>query len=308
MHQISGMGAWFNFYFNLSKREFNGLLVLTGLIVLIGAIPYGYRLIAGPSSDTAAERLAIARLLEERRSETADPYRKTGLLADKKPAPPLFYFDPNSSSLADWERLGLSAKQSAAILRYRALGGSFRKKEDLQKMYTISPRMYRQLAPYVRISPDISAQPAGYQQRPPFKSGTGKTPVKVIELNGADSTMLCEIRGIGPAFARRIVRYRERIGGFYQKRQLMEVFGLDSLKFAEISDQVTVDRSLTRTININAAVAEDFKNNPYLRYKQINALIQYRKQHGNYINIADLNKVLVLDSATIVKIAPYLTF
>jgi competence protein ComEA len=130
----------------------------------------------------------------------------------------------------------------------------------------------------------------------------------MVELNAADSASLDDIRGIGPAFALRILNYRERVGGYVSTAQLMEVFGLDSLKFSEIKNQVRVDASLIRKININTATAENFKNHPYLRFKQINAIIQYRKQHGNYSNIADLSKVVVIPAETVARLAPYLIY
>ncbi|WP_424058743.1 ComEA family DNA-binding protein, partial [Pedobacter sp.] len=49
-------------------------------------------------------------------------------------------------------------------------------------------------------------------------------------------------------------------------------------------------------------------SSPYLSYKQINAIIQFRKQHGNYNDANDLKKVLILSPQIIEKIAPYLTY
>lgn len=302
------MKKWLNFYFDLSKREFNGLLLLAGLILLIAALPYGYRMLLVQHDDDRAGLEAAARFLEADLKEIPDHNKKTWPFRERKERSPLFAFDPNTASAEDWEMLGLSRKQSAAILKYVSKGGRFRKKEDLQKMYTISPRTYEKLAPYVQIRPAPPALPAAVHYPSVMKPAAGKPAVVLMEINGADSAMLCRVRGIGPAFARRIIRYRERIGGFHQKPQLMEVFGLDSVKYAEIESQITVDAAGLKKININTATKEDFKNHPYLRYKQINALIEYRKQHGNYSNIAELNKVLVLDAVTISRIAPYLTF
>jgi competence ComEA-like helix-hairpin-helix protein len=86
------------------------------------------------------------------------------------------------------------------------------------------------------------------------------------------------------------------------------VFGLDSAKFEEIKNQISVNASELKMININTAKLEDFKGHPYVRYKQVNAIIEYRKQHGNYSNIADLNKVAILSQEMIERLAPYLTF
>nr|WP_255431149.1 helix-hairpin-helix domain-containing protein [Pedobacter sp. N36a] len=220
----------------------------------------------------------------------------------------MFYFDPNTITAKGWQELGLSPKQAQAILNYRAKGGVFRLPSDLKKMYTIAPELYLQLEPYVQIElrEKILDHRADYRDRP-----AQNFPVKekvMVALNTADTLALDRIHGIGKVFARRIVAYRERIGGFYKKEQLMEVFGVDSLKYEEIKGQVTVDPSLLRKININTASAADFNRHPYLRYQQVNAVIAYRKQHGNYSNIADLNKVVVLTPELIEKLAPYLIF
>lgn len=309
------MRKWLNLYFDLDKREFNGLLVLAGLIAMLTAAPYVYEAIWNKNNTEIADRLIVQGLIVQLRSEHRNAGNKRVYTSsevrrrrkDKKHGTLLFPFDPNAIDMAGWQRLGLSAKQSAVILKYVAKGGRFRKKEDLQKMYTISPELYGALAPYVNIGP-VAARTGVYEKSGPSRPEyAGSTP-KVVEVNGADSALLCEIKGIGPAFASRIIKYRTRIGGFYHKTQLMEVFGLDSLKYREISGQVSIDPEQIKKIDINTAVFEELKNHPYLRYKQINALIQYRKQHGNYSNIADLTKVLLLNPETITRMAPYLVF
>lgn len=117
------------------------------------------------------------------------------------------------------------------------------------------------------------------------------------------------IKGIGGAFATRVLRYRERLGGFQHQTQLMEVYGLDSIKYNEIKDQISMSSIPLKVVNINTAVFNDLKSNPYLSsYKQIDAIIQYRKQHGNYAGPSDLNKVLILNQDVIDKMIPYLSF
>lgn len=312
------MKNWLNTYFAFSKREFNGLLTLIVLIVLISVVPYTYGLIMPGPDDSSAEQRAIKKLiLNEVPALNYSGEKQVFKEAHPATAHSLFYFDPNTASPMDWQKLGLSAKQSASIIKYVAKGGKFRKREDLQKLYVISNDMYKKLAPFVQIAVtadkniadlklDGAVKYGGVQDhgRPEYK----KSKSTIIEVNGADSAALDLIRGIGPAFASRIIKYRERIGGFYNKEQLMEVFGLDSVKYNEIKSQIAINQALIRKININTAAFTDFKDHPYIRYKQVNALIEYRKQHGNYSNIAELNKVAVLDHETIVRLAPYLTF
>ncbi len=290
-----------NAYFDFSKGEFNGLIALIMLVVLIAITPDVYRFIMPEPEDPVVEQLAIKRLeFGAKQPRRFNDRRVTKENPKKERSYSLFPFDPNTINIDGWQRLGLSFKQSAAIIKYLEKGGRFRKTEDLQKMYTITPEIYKRISPYVKIEDkhagNINAKTFVLKE------------AKIIEINEADSAALIEIKGIGPAFANRIIKYRARIGGFYRKEQLLEVFGLDSIKYEEIRNQISVDDQKIKKININTARLEDFKGHPYIRYKQINAIVEYRKQHGNYSNIADLNKVAILNPETIGRLAPYLTF
>ena len=282
----------------MSRAEFNGLTVLWLLIVIVTLLP-----------------ATFSWLLPEKKIEynTENPFensdsvlnkmepRKTRFVDRTKSREILFKFDPNVLDASGWQKLGLSTKQTAVILNYRGKGGKFRVAEDVKKMYTIKPSLYARIAPYIQIESIEPGISKSYRKHP-------IEILKVIELNSADTTKLQEINGVGSTFAKRIFKYREQVGGFYAKKQLKEVFGLDSLKYQEIAEQVKVDPAYLKKIMINTISLELLKNHPYLKYKQANAIIQYRKQHGNYSNIADLNKVAILSTETIDKIAPYLSF
>ncbi|RYY06976.1 MAG: helix-hairpin-helix domain-containing protein, partial [Sphingobacteriaceae bacterium] len=117
-----------------------------------------------------------------------------------------------------------------------------------------------------------------------------------------------EIKGIGPAFATRILKYRNRLGGFYRKAQLMEVYGLDSTKYEEISNQIEINAEAILKINLNTCDFDQLKQNPYLSFKQINAIIQYRKQHGSFKSSSDLKNIAILNDEVIRKLEPYLSY
>jgi competence ComEA-like helix-hairpin-helix protein len=133
-------------------------------------------------------------------------------------------------------------------------------------------------------------------------------PGATVELNTADSAQLTSVRGIGASFAIRIIRYRNRIGGFYNKEQLKEVYELDSAKYAEIKDQLTVDPSAIIKVNINTISFASLRQSPYLSYKQASAIIEYRTQHGNYNSIDDVGNVAILTPDVLRKIEPYIKF
>ena len=133
-------------------------------------------------------------------------------------------------------------------------------------------------------------------------------PGTVIELNAADSATLTTLHGIGPSFARRIIGYRNRLGGFYKKEQLKEVFGLDSLTYSGLQSQVKVDASHIRKIPVNKVTFEELSHFPYLNYKQMNAIIQFREQHGDYGSISDMKNIAIMNDEILRKIEPYLVF
>jgi competence ComEA-like helix-hairpin-helix protein len=130
----------------------------------------------------------------------------------------------------------------------------------------------------------------------------------VIELNSADSAKLTELKGIGPSFARRIVNYRNRLGGFINKDQLKEVYGMDDNRYAEMQAQVSVDPSHIQKIQINQVDFDRLKHFPYLTFKQMNAIVQFREQHGDYTSISDMRNIAILNDEILRKIGPYIDF
>ncbi|MFI5162771.1 MAG: ComEA family DNA-binding protein [Sphingobacteriales bacterium] len=133
-------------------------------------------------------------------------------------------------------------------------------------------------------------------------------PGVIVELNTADSSKLTQLNGIGASFAKRIISYRNRLGGFIRKEQLKEVFGLDSEKYAGLQAQVSVDASQIKKINVNTVTFDGLSHFPYLTYKQMNAIIRFREQHGEYELLTDLKNIAIMDDVTLQKIKPYITF
>lgn len=275
-------------YMSLTKKEWNGMLVLVVLIIVVLAAPYFYQWYHKDSTINVKEFNDAVALLKKANPGSFSAAAKTG----KNEALPrtLFKFDPNNLPADQWKKLGISDKQITIIQHYQAKGGRFYKAADLKKIYGVTDDDYDVLAPYIAI-------------------GTVSKPVnRVIELNSADSAGLTALDGVGPAFAKRIIYYRERLGGFVNKAQLKEVFGFDDIKYSEVQSQVKVDPSRIRKIDINTITFDKLRLMPYLSYKQVNAIIEYRTQHGNYTAMGDLKNIAIIDEGILRKIEPYLSF
>jgi len=128
-----------------------------------------------------------------------------------------FRFDPNTVTQEELVRLGFSPKQAQSIVNYRNKGGRYRRKEDFAKSFVVSDSVYARLEPYIDIP--------------------------LLDLNLADSAALDALPGIGGYFAMQIIKFRESLGGFSCKEQLMDIYNFDSEKYDALKDLVMVSRS-----------------------------------------------------------------
>lgn len=216
----------------------------------------------------------------------------------------LFVFDPNDLSEEKWKLLGLNIGQIRNIKNYEKKGGKFYKSEDLKKIYTISDDDYKILEPYIRIK----QQKKKFRKKEKKETEFAKTsennknhnkPVSsfMIELNSADSINLLKLKGIGPVFAGRIIKFRNLLGGFYTNEQLMEVYGIDSSRFNKFNSFIRVDTSLIKKININEASFKKILKHPYINFEMTKQIVNSRKLKKNS-DFQDFkkNNILINDS------------
>ncbi|MDR1779816.1 MAG: helix-hairpin-helix domain-containing protein [Tannerella sp.] len=143
---------------------------------------------------------------------------------------------------------------------------------------------------------------SSYTRTEKFTAGT------VLELNGADSLTLQKVPGIGPAFARRIVRYRELLGGFFTVAQLGEVYGIDEDKYNEIAPWFKVDASLINKLNVNSLPQDSLSRHPYINYSQARAIERLRRQKKQLTGWENLQLLKEFSEQDKTRIEPYLSF
>lgn len=296
----------FKQYFEVSRREFRGMIVFVIILFLVYLAPYIYEKLTFEPIRIQIETLQpkIVEIENFKQDKAYADDSDENLVAAK---PVFFNFDPNNLPPEDWMKMGLSEKQVKSIKNYEAKGGKFKSKADVKKMYAISNQMYERIDPYIQIPNQVNAKV--FTKTDKFK--LDKNPVLetiIVDINGADSLEFLKVNGIGPSFASRIIKYRTRLGGFHSKTQLKEVWGIDSLKYVSLENQIAVNSIDLKKININSCTFEDIKLFPYLTYKQMNAIIAYRQQHGNYKSLEELNKIAIFTPQIIQKITPYLSF
>lgn len=181
-----------------------------------------------------------------------------------------FAFNPNTVSIDELCRLGFSQKQAQSIDNYRKKGGRFRRKSDFAKSYVVSDSVYKRLEPYITIP--------------------------LTDLNTADSAEFDALPGIGGWFASKMIEYRNQLGGYSYKEQLMEIWKFDQEKYDGLSDLVTVSRRNVKPFELWSLPAETLRCHPYIGDIQTaEAIVLFRNNNPDTLwTIAGLERAGVL--------------
>lgn len=233
----------------------------------------------------------------------------------------LFYFDPNTADYNTFLSLGLKQNTARAIINYRKAGGVFHSPTDLSRIYTLADSDYLRIAPYVRIKASkheyIYKKNSERQSRnTPHPSddrvltrNENYTSYKLrhgqkIDINTADSTLLQRIPGIGPYYAHKIIRYRNRLGGFVSISQIKEICGIPD----DIEQWLSLKNINIARLQVNHSTFGQLLRHPYLSYEQVVAIFNHRKVYGAIHKLDDLANYTAFSQTDFVRLAPYLDF
>lgn len=126
----------------------------------------------------------------------------------------------------------------------------------------------------------------------------------VIELNSADSTALVSIRGIGPYYASKILRYREQLGGFHATRQLKEMKFQYLNNIDSLLPHFSVNPALIRKKELDTMSFKSVLHHPYLVYEDVQLIFNAKRKFGK-IDYSTLESQNILPLFKLKKIKPY---
>ena len=291
---------WIRDIFGFSGTEINGFLILIPLMaILIFSEPLYHSWIASGERKYPEDVRKLDSLLA-RWPKPDTPAGKNAVVQRVS----AFNFDPNHASIQELRQLGFSALSANRIAAYRLKGGVFRIKSDLLKIYGLDSTLYKQLYNFIKLPSERGRQDKHFAPRKEAKREQEKKP---FDINTADTILLKTVYGIGPILATRIVKFREALGGFVKREQLKEVYGLDSavverlLKVSVIHPEFVPER-----ININTADEKMLSGHPYIRRKIAGALISYRFQHGDFMEVSEIRNLSIMRPDEVEKLLPYI--
>ena len=225
-----------------------------------------------------------------------------------------FAFDPNTADSTQLLRLGLQPWLVRNIYKYRAAGGIYREPKDFAKLYGLTVKQYRELEPYIHISSDYLPASTLVERKQASQSVVRDSsqhhyPVKIREteqvvLNTADTTSLKTIPGIGPYFARKIVQYGQRLGGYVSIDQLDEIEGFPQ----EAKHYLVINQPQTQKLNVNRMTLDELKRHPYINFFQAKAITDYRRLHGPLHSLNELRLSKDFPPDAIKRLLPYVAY
>ena len=289
----------FRQYFNFSKNEFRGIVVILLLILVLYIAPNLYH-----SKDVVIKRDPV---IEQQIAALFDKedYNKDKLEEIISPdSLKMFVFDPNKIDSVGWKKLGLSSKTTHTILNYRNKGGWFKDTGDIRKMWSLKKVDADRIIPYISIE---EREHQKYPKPEWLKKKEEIPALASIDINKAEAEDMRNVPGLEYPLPYKIVYYREKLGGFLQIEQVKETAGMNDTVYQAIRKYLKIVPVLVKKININTATDDDLSQHPYIVRNIAKAIFIYRQQHGNYKHVEDIKKIVFLKEEVYKKIAPYLS-
>lgn len=284
-------------YFRFSRQQRNGVFVLLSLIVVI----------------------QFVLLIDFSESGTPNPEKQLWLafqseLDSLKKAkavyvPKRYPFNPNFITDFKGYQLGMSVAEIDRLLEFRKTNKYVNSAKEFQQVTKVSDSLLEAISPYFKFPDWVT-----HKKSKPFEKYTEKYQPKreqivVMDINKASKEDLMKVYGIGPALSDRILKEKEKFGGFLTMEQMGEVWGLSDEVIEKLNQHFEVREIPAVTkVDINNATVKELMQFPYFRYSLAREIVAYRSMNGDIKSADDLTKIKGFPVEKIKIIALYLKF
>lgn len=239
----------------------------------------------------------------------------------------LFEFDPNFTSDDSIRMLNIKPWAAENLIKYRSKGGKFKSAEDVGRIYGMEAD-FEKLVKYISLSKseilsnvfpnkefikdtftvEDSILRSAKRQKIRDSIRKSEQALLAVDINTATIYQLMEVRGIGEYYAKIIIGYRDKLGGFLTKDQLYEIPIIPKDRLEAFMDAFVIDPSKIVKLNINSETQYRIGTHPYLNFNDAKIICLYRKNHDGIKDYADFFHVGIFSKEKFEKIKPYLAF
>jgi competence ComEA-like helix-hairpin-helix protein len=295
-------------FIEYTRSERNAIVVLLLILLLLLVLkqPIVLRLFSNRTNTKEDSTRYLSLINEIQQAEDDNEYSYTGNTYEKKYVnndkynyqDKNFIIDINKANAEEFEKLyGIGKVYSERIVKYRNKIGGFESIEQLKEVYGIHDTVYQKFKHQLVLSNPNKQINNQNQQKKEIK----------IELNSATHDELVQLNGIGNVYAKRIVEFRDKLGGFYNIEQVKDVYGIHDTVFQKIKPNIYLKPATILKLNINNATLEELTANPYFFTTLAKQIIGYRTKVKSFSNIEDLKKLYYIrdNPEYYEKILPY---
>lgn len=271
----------FKSHFTFTRRQRNGIFLLILIIVSLQAL---YFFVSFSKDVDTVDKDGLNKFLLE-----IDSLR---LVEIENRKPKVYPFNPNYITDYKGYTLGMSNEEIDRLLQFRAQDKWVNSAKEFQQVTKVSDSLLATMSPYFKFPEWITNPKIKKDYINSNSTHQPKTFDQKQDLNTATATQLQRINGIGEAYSKRIIRYREKYGGFIADVQLQEVYGLSPEVIERLLEQFTVKTpKQVEKIDLNQATIEQLVTVQYIDYEVAHHIIEQRTLREGYKSLDELLKV-----------------
>lgn len=289
------------------------LVLLVGACCFIAAFIFKRKVFSSELTEVDQSEVAIIdslfnkEVFAEHRKSTWSSEKKTLKKSQKKELTP---FNPNKYTTNDWETFGFSPKQASSLIKFKHKIKGFKKPQDLQDAFVVNDYMFRKMENLLLFDEEILATdylPESFEDNNSSYQKKSWDDSK-IDLNSANAIDFRKLYGIGEKLSSRIVKFREKLGGFSSTNQIKEVYGVSDSLYDSFKTRLEIGPKELTKLKINSCTELELKAHPYIDWKKAKLIFNYRKDWSRIANWEVLLKEKILSKEDKIKLEPYIEF
>ncbi|WP_424001818.1 ComEA family DNA-binding protein [Maribacter sp. IgM3_T14_3] len=288
----------FKSHFKFNKQERSGIFFLLFFLIIIQLGYYLYQ------SNSVHQSYPL--VLEKAIQSKIDSLKT---IASKKDSVKVYPFNPNYITDFKGYTLGMSVEEIDRLHEFRKKDAFVNSAEEFQNVTKVSDSLLSSISKYFKF-PEWTQNTN--RKSPKFKNTYTSKPLdkKVVykDLNTATAEELQRINGIGVKLSARIIKFRDRLGGFLIADQLFDVYGLEEeVVNKALKEFKVISKPNITKINVNTATVEELAKLIYLQKHVAQGIVNYRNLNGSIKSLNELLKIEEFPSERIDRITLYLS-
>ncbi len=287
-------------FLNFNKSQQIGIVGLFGLIIIAQFIILFVNFSAVSFIENDKEKakwLSFQSEIDSLKSEKENYIPKT------------YPFNPNFITDYKGYKLGMSIGEIDRLHAFRETNKYVNSAKEFQNVTKVSDSLLKVIEPFFKFPDWVNKKNENNFKKYENTTFPKKEAIVVKDLNLATQEDLMKIYGIGDGYSIRILKEKEKYGGFVSMEQLNDVWGLPPETIENLNKAFRISTiPVVKKIRINEASIKELMQFPLFRYALAREIVLYRSSNGDFQNSADLTKIKDFPVDKIKIIALYLEF